>query len=63
MSDPKIQKQPFRKTHERKKDKLPTMLMAITNGVALYRVKFSENGRNYDNVISASEKHFMETFA
>lgn len=63
MSDPKIQKKPFRKTHERKKDKMPAMLMAIANGVALYRVKFSENGRNYDNVISVSEKHFMETFA
>jgi len=63
MSSDKVTRTQFRATHKRIKDDLPAMLLAIRDGIALYRVRWTEAGKINDNTISTSEEYFVETFA
>lgn len=56
------QKAPFQQTHRRIKDGMEAMLLAVRDGVALYRVQFMHGGRMQDNTVSRELARFEEAF-
>lgn len=63
MTNTKFQhKAPFHTTHRRRKDGMEAMLLAIRDGVALYRVKFMHGGRIQDSTTSRDAALFAADF-